>query len=310
MLRPVPNTPAGDLVAERCLDARTVHRGGAVEIIHWRCLRESEASTRERVHTHHVLTFGIDGASCLEVGRRRIAVDPVSIAFHRPGSTYRTFHPWGCHDSGINIAFRADVAEDVLAHADPRGDGPLLLIAIKPMRLALEPMIAALRHGAGRAVDPLETDERALELLRAVLAPSSRRAGARREATRADHAAIVDDAREYLRMHAREAIRLDDVARAVGTSPFHLCRLFRAHTGLTMRGYLHRLRLWEAAHALGGSDAPLSRIALDAGFASHSHFTARFTREVGFSPAHLRRRVTGNWQERESAPGLPPLWWE
>jgi AraC-like DNA-binding protein len=291
MLRPVPNTLAGDLVAERCLDARTVHAGGAVEIIHWRCLRESEASTRERVHTHHVLTFGIEGASCLEVGRRRIDVDPVTIAFHRPGSTYRTFHPWGCHDSGINIAFRADVAEEVLAQTDPRGDGPLLLLSVKPMRLALEPMIAALRHREGRGIDPLETDERALELLRAVLAPSARRAQARREGTRADHAALADDAREYLRAHFREAVRLDDVARAIGTSPFHLCRVFRAHTGLAMRGYLHRLRLWEAARALGGSDAPLSRIALDAGFASHSHLTARFTREVGFAPATLRRRV-------------------
>jgi AraC-like DNA-binding protein len=39
------------------------------------------------------------------------------------------------------------------------------------------------------------------------------------------------------------------------------------------------------------SDAGLTEIALDAGFASHSHFTARFRAFFGHTPQQLRREA-------------------
>ena len=51
-------------------------------------------------------------------------------------------------------------------------------------------------------------------------------------------------------------------------------------------------RLAQALDAVldGGDD--LTSIALDAGFASHSHFTARFRGFFGCTPAALRRAAT------------------
>ena len=61
--------------------------------------------------------------------------------------------------------------------------------------------------------------------------------------------------------------------------------------GTSIYDYVVQERL---AHALEpvlvGGD--LTAIALDAGFASHSHFTARFRDFFGFTPTTLRRAAT------------------
>ena len=44
--------------------------------------------------------------------------------------------------------------------------------------------------------------------------------------------------------------------------------------------------------ALLETDAPVTRIALDSGFASHSHLTASCTRSMGLSPSEIRRRAS------------------
>ena len=83
-----------------------------------------------------------------------------------------------------------------------------------------------------------------------------------------------------------------NVARLAGVanlSPFHLCHVFREMTGTSVYDYVLHERLSRALDAVldGGDD--LTAIALDAGFASHSHFTARFRSFFGCTPAALRR---------------------
>jgi AraC family transcriptional regulator len=50
-----------------------------------------------------------------------------------------------------------------------------------------------------------------------------------------------------------------------------------------------RTRLRAALDRVVGGDGELTAIALDAGFASHSHFTARFRALFGVTPAEQRR---------------------
>jgi AraC family transcriptional regulator len=90
------------------------------------------------------------------------------------------------------------------------------------------------------------------------------------------------------------------VARLSGVanlSPFHLCHVFREMTGSSVYDYVMRERLARTLDAVldGGDD--LTSIALDAGFASHSHFTARFRRFFGCTPAALRRAATAELAE-------------
>jgi AraC-like DNA-binding protein len=91
----------------------------------------------------------------------------------------------------------------------------------------------------------------------------------------------------------REALQLDEIARAVYASPYHLCRTFKRATGLPIHRYLTRLRLHQSLEdLLDQPGAPLARIALDLGFASHNHFTSAFRTEFGLAPSEFRRAVS------------------
>jgi AraC family transcriptional regulator len=64
-------------------------------------------------------------------------------------------------------------------------------------------------------------------------------------------------------------------------------------TGTSIHAYVSRERLALALDAVVGGDEELTFIALDAGFASHSHFTVRFKGFFGHTPVALRRLATG-----------------
>ncbi|HEU4363976.1 MAG TPA: AraC family transcriptional regulator [Candidatus Krumholzibacteria bacterium] len=287
-VKAIPEVARGRLALDGCVRVETIHESPIVHVVLWQCLCEGDALRAERCHTHHVLTMNLDGACQVHEGSRRTILDPAAALFHRPDSPYRTSHPYGCSDSGISVAYRDDVARDVLAAVRPRSDGPSVTIAMHPLRLALRQMILALRRRDGRDVDPVAMDEIALELLDAAMGARPSTSRAARARTRDDHGDIADAAREYLHAHFREPVRLDEIAREVGASPFHLSRVFRRHTGVALRGYLHRLRLGAAVHALTGTDASITQIALDTGFSSHAHLTALFAREMGMPPSRVR----------------------
>ncbi|HEY5063033.1 MAG TPA: AraC family transcriptional regulator [Gemmatimonadaceae bacterium] len=81
---------------------------------------------------------------------------------------------------------------------------------------------------------------------------------------------------------------IKDVAARLDMSPFHLARVFRAETGLSIHQYLLRLRMAGALERLCRDSVSISRLALDLGFSSHSHFTAAFQRLFGASPGSVR----------------------
>ncbi len=100
---------------------------------------------------------------------------------------------------------------------------------------------------------------------------------------------LVDRARAYLDAHLTETVGLETVARAAGTSLFHLCRLFREQTGLTMHAYRTRQRLGAAVDRLvDGGSTDLTELALDLGFSSHSHLSRTFQKQMGMPPSAIR----------------------
>jgi AraC family transcriptional regulator len=82
-----------------------------------------------------------------------------------------------------------------------------------------------------------------------------------------------------------------DLARAVGAHPVSLSRAFRRHFGVTVTAYRRRERLRRAAAAIGASDAHLSRIAQDAGYADHPQLCREFRRATGVPPSRFRGLV-------------------
>jgi len=97
-------------------------------------------------------------------------------------------------------------------------------------------------------------------------------------------------ARDFLRAHAVEHVALDELAKAVFLSKFHLLRSFHHALGVTPHEYQMQLRLARARRLLAEGSS-LSRATYDAGFADQSHLTRRFTAFYGLTPARFARQV-------------------
>ncbi len=103
------------------------------------------------------------------------------------------------------------------------------------------------------------------------------------------------EARLLLQQRFRERLRVEDVARALYVSTYHLCRLFKEETGVSMHRYLNQLRLQYALQTLVRGEAELSELAQEIGFSCQSHFTRAFRKEFGISPGKVRRLAQGRY---------------
>ncbi|HEV8368788.1 MAG TPA: helix-turn-helix domain-containing protein [Pyrinomonadaceae bacterium] len=91
-----------------------------------------------------------------------------------------------------------------------------------------------------------------------------------------------------LREQLSESLTLSYVASSVGVHPVYLASTFRKYHGRSIGERVRRLRIEYACHVLGASDAPITDIALEAGFADHSHLCKTFKKLTGLTPAEYR----------------------
>jgi AraC family transcriptional regulator len=134
---------------------------------------------------------------------------------------------------------------------------------------------------ASDTAGPIAVEGLALELL-AELA----RLGATR--SEAPAPAWLIAAEELLRQRYRTAVSVGEIAREVGVNPATLARGYRRRFGCTVGERIRVLRVRHAARELSETVAPLSDIALRAGFYDQSHFTNVFRRILGVTPSAYR----------------------
>ena len=96
---------------------------------------------------------------------------------------------------------------------------------------------------------------------------------------------------QQLRSAFDQPLRLAELAQEAGTSPSQLERDFRRIFAVSPRGFLHRIRMQEARRLLEDSDATISAIAQECGYADQSAFTRRFAAEMGVTPTQYRRQI-------------------
>jgi AraC family transcriptional regulator len=94
--------------------------------------------------------------------------------------------------------------------------------------------------------------------------------------------------RERLHDDYASSIRLHVIARDVGVHPVYLTRAFRRCFGCSPGEYVRQRRIDRACEELATTDRSVAEIALDAGFASPSHFATTFRRAIGMSPRDYR----------------------
>ena len=114
-----------------------------------------------------------------------------------------------------------------------------------------------------------------------------------RPATRRARVETVNATRARLGADPGARLSLDELARLVHQSPFHLSRMFRAHTGTSIHAYRTEVRLRDSLERLLDGQ-PLAGIAADLGFSSQAHFTDRFKQLFGVTPHQWRAGLSRN----------------
>jgi AraC-like DNA-binding protein/ligand-binding sensor protein len=102
---------------------------------------------------------------------------------------------------------------------------------------------------------------------------------------------VITKAKKFIQDKQSEDISLGDVARAVNTSTFYFCKLFKKTTGLNFTGYLSRVRIEKAKNLLLNPNLRISEIAFAAGFQSLTHFNRIFRKIAGESPTQFRDKL-------------------
>lgn len=105
------------------------------------------------------------------------------------------------------------------------------------------------------------------------------------------HAALVEKACRLIEQ-SEEAPLLGDVAAAVGLSPSHFHRLFKAHTGLTPKAYAAANRADRVRRSLATGNSVTEAI-YDAGFNSSGRFYATSTDMLGMTPTRYKAGGVG-----------------
>jgi AraC-like DNA-binding protein len=143
-----------------------------------------------------------------------------------------------------------------------------------------------LRLERGEPLDVTAVEEEVMTLLASVLRSAYQTAG-RGEKNARDR---VEDVKRTIAAAPESNLALRELAVVAGSSPFQLCREFRALTGMTITRYRHALRLRLALDRLPDCD-DLTDLALDLGYSSHSHFTFAFRDHFGVTPSSYRART-------------------
>lgn len=220
------------------------------------------------------------------VGRDEVAGDANQALFVTGGEAYRLTRPLPCGYAELIVTPTASVIDE-LAHATSTGDlrcHPLFRRRSRRLTPRLQILRARfLSWIEGAPTDTLAAEEVVLSLIRAALDDDMPRLERPGRSTQR----LIRRTKAFLEAEFATPIRLDDIGRAVGSSPLYLTQVFRAVEGVPLHQYLTQLRLAHALDALP-STSDLTQLALDVGFSSHSHFTSRFRRAFGTTPSRFR----------------------
>jgi len=92
----------------------------------------------------------------------------------------------------------------------------------------------------------------------------------------------------YIDERLDQPLRIPELAAQAGLSPYQFDQRIRTLFGISAGQYLSRLRIGRACDRLRHTEAPLSELALECGYADQAAFTRQFHKTVGLTPGAYR----------------------
>jgi AraC family transcriptional regulator len=220
---------------------------------------------------------------------RHVIGTPSHAVLVAADTPYRIGFPGGIGDRALTFQFGATLAPDQL---DSRsGAETLSSYGLLPAHAMMLRNLLWTRLEKGES-NRFEIEALGLDLLNMSLW-SMRTGHVRlRRSTLVRRMRALERVKEAVALAPADKWNIAKLAQVANLSPFHLCHVFRQMVGTSVYDYVLHERLAYTLDAVLDRGADLTTVALDAGFASHSHFTSRFTRFFGCTPAALRRLAT------------------
>lgn len=253
-------------------------------------LREALYDPGREIPPHHHpwarLCLVIEGGYHEDWGRTSVRCGPASLVFHPPGDAY-----------GGRISEAGSRCLTIAISPAAFSDAANALPSLNRLRVSRRATPSWLAYRLRRELE-LSDDLFSTSIENAVLALLTDLADRPALEAHGTPPRWLERLKEMVHDEFARSHTLDTLARTAGVHRVHLARAFRRHYGCTVGEYIRQLRVEFACHRLRASEAPLSEIAFDAGFADQSHFTNTFRRLVGVTPgafqavASSRRRST------------------
>ena len=270
---------------ESCAHLAIVFEGELFAIGDWRCGGLDTPAGGEEWSGEDRIVVTRRGAWELDTEGVSRRADPVTVTLWNRGA-YRVRHPVRGGDRCTAFRLTRAGTAALRAGAPVRGRHRSRSTFTAPFRPLDGRSYLAHRRALASAGDALAVEEAGLAFLRRIAADLLPGRDAAPMASR-----YADRARDLIASEFRSPLTVAGIARAVHCSPFHLGRLFRRATGMTLHRAVVRLRLREGLERLLDEPAGVAAVALDVGFASHSHFADAFRSEYGCPPSAARREL-------------------
>jgi AraC family transcriptional regulator len=255
------------------------------------CQRAHRGLSCEECKTEHQIAIPLSGVNVRQVDGKLYTVSPSHATLSNRGEEYRVAHPYGSGETQLNIVLQDALLAELLCAKSPemenRHERPFVerqLPLTSKLHLAVHMLMAAARS---RASLELELEETTIILIEHLFRVGGEHANtstlSKRDSELAHHAQAL------LASCYSQPITLRDLASNLGTSVYHLCRVFRRTTNTTLWSQVQKLRARAALTQLANGKHDLTALALSLGYSHHSHFTAAFHREVGLTPSAARQ---------------------
>lgn len=264
--------------------------------------------SENRVDEGHVIAFPGTAVEIIQDGHAPLVGEPNRIVLYNRDQTYRrrVLNRTGDHCTYLVVAPQlldelAAAGAASIRDPDRRPFPSPVLPITRSDHLEQRSILHVLASGV--EADPLELQERLVRLVGRALqhVAATRTSGRRRRAgTEREHRRIVEDTRALLAADVGRPMSLEQIARQIGVSVFHVSRVFREQVGMSLHAYRDELRLRSALPEVLDGSRSLTEVALDHGYATPSHFADRFRARYGMAPSRLRATMTHSPHVRAS----------
>ncbi len=118
--------------------------------------------------------------------------------------------------------------------------------------------------------------------------------GLLREKTAHGSSKLVSGIIDYIKQnHGNPSLTNTEIAEAFGYHPYHLSRLMKEATGMSLKQYILYYRIQSAKDLLINSEASIDEIAWRSGFGVSAYFIKRFKESLGVTPLNYRKSKLG-----------------